>query len=171
MEDETPGKGSTLILGRPFLMTAKTKINVHVGTLSMEFGDTMVQFNIFEAMKHPVEDTSLFGIDLIDELLEEYMQVDTGSTEFFQVPENIDILDCLGSVIEEPDYDKSWEVHGAKVSAALAHLDHNSKSIDSLDHVRKNEKSEYSKHSEVQFARTMKQIANTFAKNELTYIG
>ncbi|RDX70984.1 hypothetical protein CR513_49713, partial [Mucuna pruriens] len=37
MEDETSGKGSTLILGRPFLMTAKTKINVHVGMLSMEF--------------------------------------------------------------------------------------------------------------------------------------
>ncbi|RDX61444.1 hypothetical protein CR513_60324, partial [Mucuna pruriens] len=35
MEDETPGKGSTLILGRPFLMTAKTKIDVHAGTLSM----------------------------------------------------------------------------------------------------------------------------------------
>ncbi|RDX80565.1 hypothetical protein CR513_38874, partial [Mucuna pruriens] len=77
MEDETPGKGSTLILGRPFLMTAKTKIDVHVGTLSMEFGDTLVQFNIFEAMKNPVEDTSLFGIDLIDELVKEYMQADT----------------------------------------------------------------------------------------------
>ncbi|RDX69235.1 Retrovirus-related Pol polyprotein, partial [Mucuna pruriens] len=28
-------------------------------------------------MKHPVEDTSLFGIDLIDELVKEYMQADT----------------------------------------------------------------------------------------------
>ncbi|RDX86107.1 hypothetical protein CR513_32603, partial [Mucuna pruriens] len=39
MKDETPRKGSTLILGQPFLMTAKTKIDVHAGTLSMEFGD------------------------------------------------------------------------------------------------------------------------------------
>ncbi|RDY13840.1 hypothetical protein CR513_01191, partial [Mucuna pruriens] len=39
MEDEASGKGSTLILGRPFLMTARTKIDVHAGTLSMEFGD------------------------------------------------------------------------------------------------------------------------------------
>ncbi|RDX69247.1 hypothetical protein CR513_51656, partial [Mucuna pruriens] len=38
MEDGTPRKGSTLILGRPFLMTSKTKIDVHAGTLSMEFG-------------------------------------------------------------------------------------------------------------------------------------
>ncbi|RDX97718.1 hypothetical protein CR513_19469, partial [Mucuna pruriens] len=68
MEDETSGKGSTLIMGRSFLMTARTKIDVHARMLSMEFGDTLVQFNIFEAMKHPTEDHSLFGIDLIDEL-------------------------------------------------------------------------------------------------------
>ncbi|RDX78134.1 hypothetical protein CR513_41642, partial [Mucuna pruriens] len=97
MEDETLGKGSTLILGRPFLMTAKTKIDVHAGTLLMEFGDTLVQFSIFKAMKHPMEDTSLFGIDLIDELLEEYMQADTGSTEFFQVIGNTNIFEYLGS--------------------------------------------------------------------------
>ncbi|RDX68293.1 hypothetical protein CR513_52731, partial [Mucuna pruriens] len=68
MEDETSRKESTLILGRPFLMTARTKIDVHAGMLSMEFGDTLVQFNIFEAMKHPTEDHSLFGIDLLDEI-------------------------------------------------------------------------------------------------------
>ncbi|RDX69870.1 hypothetical protein CR513_50961, partial [Mucuna pruriens] len=68
MEDEASKKESTLILGRPFLMIARTKIDVHDGTLSMEFGDTLVQFNIFEAMKHPTEDHSLFGIDLIEEL-------------------------------------------------------------------------------------------------------
>ncbi|RDX97218.1 hypothetical protein CR513_20019, partial [Mucuna pruriens] len=71
MEDEILGKGSTLILGRPFLITAKTKIDMHIGTLSMEFGDTLVQFNIFEAMKHPTKDHSLFGIDLIDKLVKE----------------------------------------------------------------------------------------------------
>ncbi|RDX93984.1 hypothetical protein CR513_23689, partial [Mucuna pruriens] len=75
MEDETSGKESTLILGRPFLMTARTKIDVHIGTLSMEFGDTLVQFNIFEAMKHPTEDHYLFGINLLDDIVEEYLQL------------------------------------------------------------------------------------------------
>ncbi|RDX87745.1 hypothetical protein CR513_30742, partial [Mucuna pruriens] len=42
MEDETSGKGSTLILGRPFLMTARTKIDAYAGKLSMELGDTLV---------------------------------------------------------------------------------------------------------------------------------
>ncbi|RDX94725.1 hypothetical protein CR513_22861, partial [Mucuna pruriens] len=64
MEDEPSSKGSTLILDKPFLMMAKTKIDVHVGTLSMEFGDNMVQFNIFEAMKHPTENHSIFDIDV-----------------------------------------------------------------------------------------------------------
>ncbi|RDX69249.1 hypothetical protein CR513_51658, partial [Mucuna pruriens] len=84
-------------------------------------------------MKHPVEDTSLFGINLINELVEEHMQEDTSSTEFFQVAGNTDILDCLGYVFEEPDYDEPWEVHDAKVTISLSHLDHDSKSIDLFD--------------------------------------
>ncbi|RDY02040.1 hypothetical protein CR513_14559, partial [Mucuna pruriens] len=42
MADETSRKGSTLILGRPFLMTARTKIDVHAKTLSLEFSDNLV---------------------------------------------------------------------------------------------------------------------------------
>ncbi|RDX74188.1 hypothetical protein CR513_46090, partial [Mucuna pruriens] len=42
VQDETSGKESTLFLRRPFLMTARTKIDVHAGMLSMEFGDTLV---------------------------------------------------------------------------------------------------------------------------------
>nr|KYP34408.1 hypothetical protein KK1_044635 [Cajanus cajan] len=58
MQDEF--RHAALILGRPFLRTARTKIDVLVGTLSMEFGDYIVQFNIFEAMKHPPENHSIF---------------------------------------------------------------------------------------------------------------
>jgi len=59
MQNEHSHHKSTLILGRPFLMSAKTKIDVYSGTLSMEFGEDLVQFNIFEAMKHPVEGHSI----------------------------------------------------------------------------------------------------------------
>ncbi|RDX71576.1 hypothetical protein CR513_49058, partial [Mucuna pruriens] len=65
MEDETSGKGSTLILGRPFLMTARTKIDVYAKTLSIEFGDNLVQFNIFEAMKHPPPSRTIPSATLI----------------------------------------------------------------------------------------------------------
>ncbi|RDY04924.1 hypothetical protein CR513_11284, partial [Mucuna pruriens] len=69
MEDESSKEGSALILGRPFFMIAKTKIDVHAGTLSMEFGDTYVKFNIFEALKHPTKDHSIFSIDAINQFL------------------------------------------------------------------------------------------------------
>ncbi|RDX65335.1 hypothetical protein CR513_56016, partial [Mucuna pruriens] len=71
MEEKTFGNGSTLILGRPFFMTARTKIDVYAGTLSMEFEDNLVQFNIFEVMKHPPEDHSLCRIDMIEKLVKE----------------------------------------------------------------------------------------------------
>ncbi|RDY10552.1 hypothetical protein CR513_04923, partial [Mucuna pruriens] len=103
IEDETSGKGSTLILGRPFLITARTKIDVHVGTLPMEFGDTLVQFNIFETMKHPTEDHSFFGIDLIDELVKECLQLDNNSEGISDFAEDIDLIGCLGSLTEEAE--------------------------------------------------------------------
>ena len=42
MEGESTTTKPPIILGRPFLKTAKTKIDVHAGTLSMEFGDSVV---------------------------------------------------------------------------------------------------------------------------------
>ncbi|RDY05585.1 hypothetical protein CR513_10561, partial [Mucuna pruriens] len=106
MENETSGKESTLILGRPFLMIARTKIDVHAGMLSMEFGDTLVQFNIFEAMKHPTEDHSLFGIDLSDELVEEYLQLNSSGEDIENFAGSIDLISCLGSFTKKADYEE-----------------------------------------------------------------
>ncbi|XP_052725969.1 uncharacterized protein LOC128194417 [Vigna angularis] len=60
-----------IILGRPFLKTARTKIDVYVGTLSMEFADIVVHFNILDAMKFPAEDHSLFRIDALGDIIDE----------------------------------------------------------------------------------------------------
>ncbi|RDX95544.1 hypothetical protein CR513_21912, partial [Mucuna pruriens] len=112
MEDETSGKESTLILGRPFLMIARTKIDVHAGTLSMEFGDTLVQFNIFEAMKHPTEDHSLFGIDIMEELVEEYFQLDSCSEKVEDFTGLTEASSCLKAdydeVQESPDFEGDY---------------------------------------------------------------
>ncbi|RDX91834.1 Retrovirus-related Pol polyprotein, partial [Mucuna pruriens] len=102
MEDETSGKGSTLILGRPFLMIARTKIDVHPGHSRWNL------FNIFEAMKHPSEDHSLFGIKLIDELVEEYLRLDNNSEDSENFARSTDLISCLRSITEEADYE---EVH------------------------------------------------------------
>ncbi|RDX79338.1 hypothetical protein CR513_40251, partial [Mucuna pruriens] len=92
-------------------MTAKTKINVHAGKLSMEFGDTLVQFNIFEAMKHPIENHLLFGIDLINELVEECLQLDSSGEDISDFVGDTESFDCLGSIIEEADHDEIMSAH------------------------------------------------------------
>ena len=51
-------------------MTASTKIDVHAGTLSMEFGDDVVHFNIFQAMRHPVEEHFVFLVDIINDAVD-----------------------------------------------------------------------------------------------------
>ena len=97
MEDESSINRATLILGRPFLKTAKTKIDVHTGTLSMEFGDDIIQFNIFEAMKHPIENHSLFQLDAIDILANDY-SIDNLLFDF-----DLDYLDNFTCTCDEFD--------------------------------------------------------------------
>ena len=53
MEDEGSPMPTPLLLGRPFMKTARTKIDVYNGTLTMEFDGEIVHFNIFEAMRYP----------------------------------------------------------------------------------------------------------------------
>ena len=62
-----------IILGRPSMKTSRTKIDVYAGTLSMEFGDIIVHFNILDAMKHPSKDLSIFRAEIIDHIVDEYM--------------------------------------------------------------------------------------------------
>jgi hypothetical protein len=71
MQRETSSTKATLIFGRPFLRTARTKIDVYAGTLSMEFGDNIINFNIFDAMKHPNEEHSLFALELLADLIDD----------------------------------------------------------------------------------------------------
>ena len=62
------------MLGRPFLKIAKAKIDVHDGTLSMEFDNEIVRFNIFEAMKHP-RVQSVFALDTEETLDTDSLEV------------------------------------------------------------------------------------------------
>ncbi|XP_021741538.1 uncharacterized protein LOC110707795 [Chenopodium quinoa] len=55
-----------LLLGRPFLKTSKTKIDVHEGNLTMEIDGEMIKFNIFDAMKYPNDISNVKSIDSYD---------------------------------------------------------------------------------------------------------
>ncbi|CAL8085226.1 unnamed protein product [Prunus armeniaca] len=74
MEDSAHSTPLPILLGRPFMKTARTKIDVLKGTLTMEFDGDIIDFNISEAIRYPVDDHSCFSINAFDSLVQEYLE-------------------------------------------------------------------------------------------------
>ncbi|CAL9024769.1 unnamed protein product, partial [Prunus brigantina] len=74
MEDSAHSTPLPILLGRPFMKTARTKIDVFKGTLTMEFDGDIIDFNISEAIRYPIDDHSCFSIDAFDFLAQEYLE-------------------------------------------------------------------------------------------------
>ncbi|RDY00299.1 hypothetical protein CR513_16531, partial [Mucuna pruriens] len=127
------------------------------------FGDYREGFNIFEAMKHPTKDLTLFGIDIIDGLVEEHMQLDTDNDGFLIFARDTNVFNWLGSITDEAEYDNLWEVHNLFDSeddiADLANLGYEAKFFDLFDQVCKYEELEYSKRAKVQVVETKKSLS------------
>ena len=66
MDDRNAPIPTPIILGRLFLGTTQTKIDVSKGILTMEFNGELVHFNIFDIMKYLVNSYSMFVIHAID---------------------------------------------------------------------------------------------------------
>ena len=60
-----------IILGRPFLATAKANIDCAKGTMDISIGDQKISLNIFQASQHMRDNEDCFTIDAIDSLVEE----------------------------------------------------------------------------------------------------
>jgi hypothetical protein len=76
LDMENSDQTAPILLGRPFLKTSKTKVDVHSGTLTMEFDGEIVKFNIYDAMKYPGDDNPVYSIDVIDSLAQEDFELD-----------------------------------------------------------------------------------------------
>ncbi|XP_050916838.1 uncharacterized protein LOC127132019 [Lathyrus oleraceus] len=100
MEGETRSSKAPIILGRPFMKTEKTKIDVDDGSMSMEFGDIIAKFNIFDAMKHPLEEHSVFRIELISELVDDTFS-DLFSLDFSSGFDDADVFPTGEAVADE----------------------------------------------------------------------
>ncbi|GMI90914.1 hypothetical protein HRI_002760700 [Hibiscus trionum] len=74
MENDRSNNGSEILLGRPFLSTAHTKIDVRSGILTMEFDGEVVKFDMYKAMKYPDSVASLNFIDIIDPLADDLIE-------------------------------------------------------------------------------------------------
>lgn len=64
-----------ILLGRPFLKTTNTKIDLNDGLLTMEFDEEKTHFNIYEAMRYPSDMHSLCAIDVIDSLAQQVLDL------------------------------------------------------------------------------------------------
>ncbi|XP_026443583.1 uncharacterized protein LOC113343667 [Papaver somniferum] len=76
MRDEDSPSSTPLLLGRPFMRTARTKIDVFKGTITMKFDGEPISFNIFEAMRYPSDVHSCFSVDMIDSLAQQTFELD-----------------------------------------------------------------------------------------------
>ncbi|CAN6677835.1 unnamed protein product [Malus baccata var. baccata] len=74
MDESDHAPSLPILLGRPFMKTTRTKIDVYSGTLSMEFDGEVVNFNLSDSIKYPSEDHSCFSIDIIDSLAQGYLE-------------------------------------------------------------------------------------------------
>ncbi|XP_022889158.1 uncharacterized protein LOC111404605 [Olea europaea var. sylvestris] len=64
--DMEEDKDVPIILGRPFLATARALIDVQQGQLTLRLGEEKVSFNVFKAMKYPTEPDTCCQIGVID---------------------------------------------------------------------------------------------------------
>ncbi|CAM8965200.1 unnamed protein product [Rhodiola kirilowii] len=71
MENGGPTDHAPILLGRPFLKTSKMKIDFGSGMLSMEVEGEVFSFDIFRAMKHPMEFEEVHALDALDDLIQE----------------------------------------------------------------------------------------------------
>ncbi|KAL3503863.1 hypothetical protein ACH5RR_033704 [Cinchona calisaya] len=87
---EQGDSNAPILLGRPFLATSQTKIDIQKGTVSMEFGDKSVDFGIYDDVE-PSEHTKLVSvIDVCKALIQEIhehtnnQEVDTNRQEHLE---------------------------------------------------------------------------------------
>ncbi|KAK9043151.1 hypothetical protein V6N11_071500 [Hibiscus sabdariffa] len=66
MESDRANTSPEIVLGRPFLGTTNTKIEVRSGLLTMEFDGDVVKFDVYKAMRQPDIVASSNFIDIID---------------------------------------------------------------------------------------------------------
>ncbi|KAL0428190.1 UNVERIFIED_CONTAM: hypothetical protein Slati_2993800 [Sesamum latifolium] len=88
MGDNSPNFTS-ILLGRPFLKTSKTKIDVDAGILSMEFDNEVVSFYIDGVTQNSNDMHSIFLIDFIDPLVQGNAMFDGGGAFKMTINKNL----------------------------------------------------------------------------------
>ncbi|XP_068317061.1 uncharacterized protein [Pyrus communis] len=86
MEHDPMPTAFPLILGRPFLRMARTKIDVYDGTLTMEIDGESVKFKIFNAMRYPSDFEYCLSIDTFDYFVKDCFNEGVGQDNLEKAP-------------------------------------------------------------------------------------
>ncbi|XP_052623845.1 uncharacterized protein LOC128129254 [Lactuca sativa] len=78
LDEQVSSKSALILLGRPFLKTARTKIDVYAGSLTMEFDGETISFNIYDAMRYPSDVSSLYFVDVVEPITQELFELSNG---------------------------------------------------------------------------------------------
>ncbi|KAL7594160.1 uncharacterized protein LOC128127186 [Lactuca sativa] len=78
LQEKTPSKSSMILLGRPFMNTAHTIIDVHNGKTTMELDGETIHFNIFEEMRYPSNIYPLYRVDVIEPITQQLFELSNG---------------------------------------------------------------------------------------------
>ncbi|KAK4382482.1 hypothetical protein Sango_2867000 [Sesamum angolense] len=97
-EDNSPNSTS-ILLGRPFLKTARTKIDVHSGALSMEFDGEIIKFNIYDSMRYPSDIPTALLIDIVDPFVQALSSTNGEGHVKFMLEESLTPM--LAQILEE----------------------------------------------------------------------
>ncbi|XP_074300177.1 uncharacterized protein LOC141631399 [Silene latifolia] len=87
LEMEHDKHAAPILLGRPFLKTTCTKIDVSSGSSTMESDGQVVMFNIYNSMKYPLDVHSLNFIDIIEPCVQDVFNI-SGVDDVQMVIEN-----------------------------------------------------------------------------------
>ena len=125
MEESVHSPPLPLLLGRPFMKTAQTKIDLAKGALTMEFGGDIIKFNVSESVENPNDVCACFVIDKIEDIGQEHsIKKDTSRTTNEE-----------GIEIEQKDH-KATAINLAE-STSNAHVDHAATFEHSSQHIGK----------------------------------
>ena len=111
--DMDEDKDVPIILGRPFLATGRTVIDVQKGELTMKVQDQEVTFNVFKAMKFPSEEKEeeCFRIDVVDSIIHDTNTAPADKLEacitiMTETELDVEILECI-NYLDKPFHFKS----------------------------------------------------------------
>ncbi|XP_042044806.1 uncharacterized protein LOC121790731 [Salvia splendens] len=74
MSEHESAESRRVLLGRPFLRTTKTIIDVFDGRICLDYHGEKFTFNIDEALKKPLDVENLHAVDIINPLVQEYLE-------------------------------------------------------------------------------------------------